>query len=203
MNIIYQFYDPSLVISDIIFEIMKKHNSNDRVSIHDPISTPARRRRLTADFTRTLVRKYYNQSCINVKKYRIERYAAIIIQCLIRKRKAIRKLIQLRYIKRHISAIIIQKNIRMMIAKRKRWHLYYIWRYKLQYKIALNIQTLFRIKLSKKIVKQIKIKKENDLTLLKHNSAIIIQKHFRGMIERIKYKKLIDLNNKYKGIQLK
>lgn len=51
-----------------------------RYGIRDPISTPARRRRLAAEYTRKIVREYYILACKNVSNQRIREYASKTIQ---------------------------------------------------------------------------------------------------------------------------
>lgn len=51
-----------------------------RVGIRDPISTPARRRRLAAEFTRKIVRDYYITACKSVHNQRLRYHASKLIQ---------------------------------------------------------------------------------------------------------------------------
>jgi hypothetical protein len=59
-----------------------------RSGIRDPISTPARRRRLAAEFTRKIVRDYFMKACKNVSYQRLQYNASRTIQMAFRRHQA-------------------------------------------------------------------------------------------------------------------
>ena len=84
----------------------------------DPYSTPARRRRIIAVFSKSVLRQYCITACSRVARQRLERWAAIQMQCLFRRVLAVRLIKKLLFTRNNQAAIKLQNFVRMNLAKR-------------------------------------------------------------------------------------
>jgi hypothetical protein len=89
------------------------------MSRKDPFSTPARRRRIIAEFAKKTLRFYAVEACDGVVRYRIHTTAALVIQCRLRVFFALQKVERMRFARRSKAAIVMQCAIRQFLSRRR------------------------------------------------------------------------------------
>ena len=160
------------------------HNAPVAAAV-DPLSTPARRRRIIADVARFLLKQYCTKACVNVKRFRLETKSSIIIQCSFRCYSAI--LLYRKYLheKRVRAAWIIQCAFRIYMAKRVYKFLLLQYRKLIATRIAIVCQKYWRgITARRKYLKMLNSQKQF-LARKKRIAATLIQANTRGLLGRL------------------
>lgn len=157
---------------------------------NDPFSTPARRRRIIAEFTKKVLKNYCIIACQNIYLFRIHIKSCIIIQCIYRRYKSKVILFNLKYNKLLKATIKIQSIWRMTLAKllliKLRKELLLKQQFKLM-TVTTNLWLTYKNKLATLArLLMLKLKRQKD----ESNACILIQRIFRGYRSRcIYYKK--------------
>ncbi len=160
----------------------------------DPFSTPARRRRIVADVSRFLLKQYCVKACDNVIYLRKANKAAIRIQCLWRCYRSKKKLSRLRFCRQMRAAEKIQRLARVFLARRELARRRAAHLYKISLHLALHLQHFWRARRLRR--RQLRDQARERSALIayrqgkKFKAAIQIEKGARGMLARIRARKL-------------
>jgi hypothetical protein len=151
-------------------------------------STPARRRRIIADFTKKTLKGYCISACVNVKRMRLERIKSIIIQCAYRCYRSKRILKTIIFIRRTKAVIIIQMLWRRYYSKKELKWRRAAYRLKLATNLSRLCQRRWREIKKRKTLRNRIIKHRLRILKIKNYSALTIQRVARGIFGRIKAK---------------
>ena len=150
----------------------------------DPYSTPARRRRIIAVFAKSVLRQYCITACSRVARQRLERWAAIQMQCLFRRVLAVRLIKKLLFTRNNQAAIKLQNFVRMNLAKR---YLKELRKDAYNRNVTKKIEEL-HFAAKARVRKRVYLSNQRAKKISKLNSAAIgIQRIFRGMLGRRRY----------------
>ena len=172
------------------------NGNNDK----DPFSTPARRRRIIAEFAKVALRSYYITACDNVVVYRIRHAAARMIQLAYFCCRARIVITLLRAARRLRMTILLQVRGRMLIAKqelhrRRRERLR-----RIKLRLALNVQRLWRIYCARKILRDLRNARARKLHEGRIAAAIHMERVTRGFIARRQCRRLRDVQSKRNAV---
>ena len=153
----------------------------------DPYSTPARRRRIIAVFAKSVLRQYCITACSRVARQRLERWAAIQMQCLFRRVLAVRLIKKLLFTRNNQAAIKLQNFVRMNLAKRYLKELR-IDAYNRNAKLLTKKIEELHFAAKARARRRVYLSNQRTKKISKLNSAAIgIQRVFRGMLGRRRY----------------
>ena len=158
----------------------------------DPFSTPARRRRIIAEFSKKTLRFYCVQACINVYRFRIDTQAVLVMQCAVRKYLAKKRVNRKRKRKQRKAAIKIQSRVRIILAKKLRKRLAAALLLKRQLRLSVVVHQLRNARKQRMariaLAISLRLAREKKEKL----AAINIQRVFRGFSARRLYRILYE-----------
>eukprot|EP00602_Paraphysomonas_sp_CaronLab_P004594 CAMPEP_0185035606 /NCGR_PEP_ID=MMETSP1103-20130426/27269_1 /TAXON_ID=36769 /ORGANISM="Paraphysomonas bandaiensis, Strain Caron Lab Isolate" /LENGTH=1057 /DNA_ID=CAMNT_0027572761 /DNA_START=57 /DNA_END=3230 /DNA_ORIENTATION=- len=149
----------------------------------DPFSTPARRRRLVADISRFLLKQYCLKACENVHVQRVRYSCAVIIQSAVRRWRAVKVLLMLRFEKQTSAAIRMQVVARSRAARAELQRRRELRLLLLSTALAVKMQCIFRVRRAKAIRARLEREKAELLALMER-CVIIIQCAYRQYTSR-------------------
>lgn len=153
-----------------------------RTMAKDAFSTPARRRRLIADLTKVLLKKYCGEACRNVARHRLESASANTIQRLAREYCAKIILARLK-LKRNIAlALIMQMCFRRYAARKCLRDLKLRWLLRRRRTAAILIQARWRMYLAKKYVGECRRLYLEKVARLRFAAAVKLQTWWRSFL---------------------
>ena len=153
----------------------------------DPYSTPARRRRIIAVFAKSTLRHYCVTACSRVARQRLERWAAIKIQCLLRRVLAVCLKKRLLFTRNTKAAIKVQSFARMVHAMKYLKKLRVDAYHRNAKLLAKRIEELY-FAAKKRARRRAYLMTQRSKKMGKlHRAAIEIQRVFRGMLGRRRF----------------
>ena len=172
-------------------------NGNDE---KDPFSTPARRRRIIAEFAKVALRSYYITACDNVVVYRIRHAAARTIQLAYFCYRSRIMIAILRAARRLRMTILLQVRGRMLIAKQELYRRRRERLRRIKLRLALNVQRLWRIYRARKKLRELRNARDRKLHAARVAAAIHMERVTRGFIARRQCRRLQDVQSKRNAV---
>ena len=166
----------------------------------DPFSTPARRRRIIAEFAKVALRSYYITACDRVVVYRIRHAAARTIQLAYFCYRARIQIALLRAARRLRMTILLQVRGRMLIAKQELHRRQRERLRRIKLRLALNVQRLWRIYCARKILRDLRNARDRKRHEARVAAAIHMERATRGFIARRQCRRLRDVQSKRNAI---
>ena len=157
----------------------------------DPYSTPARRRRIIAEVTKSALRLYFLTACDNVHEFRIQTTATLLIQCAWRCFYAYKLRLLLYHARRRNAAVLIQSVWRMKLAglERKRlWHERHLLRCK---RLCKYVENLWLIRKARLYLMALAIAKRIRLEKIQTRACLLIERVYRGHQGRNRARQLL------------
>jgi hypothetical protein len=163
----------------------------------DPFSTPARRRRLIADMAKFLLKQYYTKACKNVKIFRIESAAALLIQTALRRFLAFIRVTKLIHKRKEKAANKIIQAARIFLAKKVVQKIKAARFAQLRNSCALKIQCMLRVKTAFTRSARLRAFRDAAIQQERDRAARVIQSHYRQFIQR-RWQRVIRQNTRKK-----